>query len=298
MTTALMQAVDLRSAHARVLGALLPIATEQTEMHEQGLAFTVRWISSLSAKDAAHVAMPGGPRDPDFNPFLSPDPALTVGPVGERHVIILNKFPVCDRHLVLARREFEEQLAPLTPDDFNALATVMSEAGGLGFYNGGAQAGASQRHKHVQWIPSVKGNASLRFLVSGLPAGLSEQVAVVHPRLPLKHIFVRVQGSQGAQANTLAASLHQALGLACSTLGLEVQENGLMPPFNMLVDNGWMLVVPRSRELIHQVSVNALSYGGTMYVRHPEQVEAIRQAGPLSVLAQAAYSRDDATTVV
>ncbi|NYT63785.1 phosphorylase [Alcaligenaceae bacterium] len=290
MTTALMQAVDLRSAEARASGALLPIVAEQTEIQEQGLAFMVRWISSLSAKDAAKMALPGGPRDPDFNPFLPPDPALTVGPVGEQHVIILNKFPVCDRHLVLARREFEEQLAPLTLADLTALAVVMSEAGGLGFYNGGAQAGASQRHKHVQWIPSAKGNASLRFLALGLPGGLPEHAVAVHPRLALKHVFVRVPGSEGAQVNTLALSLHRALGLAFRTLGLEPGENGLMPPFNMLIDNGWVLVVPRSSEHAHEVSVNALSYGGTLYVRHPEQVEAIRRAGPLAVLVQAAYS--------
>lgn len=290
MTTALMQAVDLRSAQARASGALLPIAAEQTEIHEQGLAFVVRWISTLSAKDSAKAAMPGGPRDPDFNPFLSPDPELTVGPVGEQHVIILNKFPVCDRHLVLARREFAEQLAPLTVQDFAALAVIMSESGGLGFYNGGVQAGASQRHKHVQWIPTAKGNANLRFLALGLPGGLPEHAVAVHPRLPLKHVFVRVQGSQGAQVGALAASLHQALGLACRTLGLEPEANGLMPPFNMLIDNGWMLVVPRSREHAHEVSVNALSYGGTLYVRYPEQVEAIRQAGPLAVLVQAGYS--------
>ncbi|WP_353151722.1 DUF4922 domain-containing protein [Pollutimonas bauzanensis] len=290
MTTAFMQAVDLRSADARMSGALQPIDAEQTEIQDQGFTFTVRWLSSLSAKDAAKVAMPGGPRDPDFNPFLSPDPALTVGPIGDRHVAILNKFPVCDRHLVLARQQFEEQLTPLALEDFSALSLIMSESGGLGFYNGGPQAGASQRHKHVQWIPNAKGNASLRFFVSGLPGGLPEQAVAVHPRLPIKHVFVRVRCGLGTATHASASSLHQAFGLACRTLGLTTDENGLLSPFNMLADNGWLLVVPRSREHAHEVSVNALSYGGTLYVRHPEQVDAIRRVGPLAVLAQAAYS--------
>lgn len=290
MTTAFMQAVDLRSADARVSGALQPIKTEQTEIQEQGLTFIVRWASSLSAKDAAKAAMPGGPRDPDFNPFLVPEPALTVGPIGERHVAILNKFPVCDRHLVLARRQFEEQQAPLTLDDFTALSLIMSESGGLGFYNGGANAGASQRHKHVQWIPTAKGNSSLRFFVSGLPGGLPEQAVAVHPRLPIKHVFVRARCGLGTAVHASAQSLYQALGLACRTLGLMPDENGLLPSFNMLVDNGWLLVVPRRCEHVHDVSVNALSYGGTLYVRYPEQVEIIRRDGPLAVLVQAAYS--------
>ena len=80
-------------------------------------------------KDAtAKVAIPGGPRDPNFNPFLNPDPALTVGPIGEHHTIILNKFPLTARHLVLARRVFAEQLEPLNLADFTALALVMTEA--------------------------------------------------------------------------------------------------------------------------------------------------------------------------
>ena len=78
------------------------------------MRFIVRWVSSLAVKDAtkattstatpagasaaAPVAIPGGPRDPNFNPFLKPDPELTVGPIGTEHVAILNKFPLCDRH--------------------------------------------------------------------------------------------------------------------------------------------------------------------------------------------------------
>ncbi len=45
--------------------------------------------------------------DPNFNPFLNPDPGeLTVGPIGEHHTVHYpwNKFPLAARHLVLARR--------------------------------------------------------------------------------------------------------------------------------------------------------------------------------------------------
>ncbi len=137
-----------------------------------------------SEKDAKTVAIPGGPRDPNFNPFLNPDPELTVGPVGDAHVAILNKFPLCARHLVLARRVFEEQRLPLARSDFAALAALMGEAGGIGLYNGGTAAGASQRHKHVQWMPDDAGNASLSLFAPGLPTGLAEQGVATHAALP------------------------------------------------------------------------------------------------------------------
>lgn len=285
MGTDLLNAVDERSASARASGALLPIQAEETVLEDAGLRFIVRWVSSLAVKDAAKVTLPGGPRDPNFNPFLAPEPALTVGPVGEHHVAILNKFPVCDRHLVLARRTFEEQLIPLALIDFTALALVMGEYGGLGFYNGGAPAGASQRHKHVQWIPAAEGNASMRLLAAGLPADTAEQGLHRHPALAMKHCCVRVSKAEGTPVELAAQSMHAAFKRACLELGLEPDESGLLPSFNLLAGDGWLMVVPRSREHFEEVSINALSYGGTLYVRRPEQVEAIRATGPLRVLA-------------
>lgn len=280
-----LNAVDERSASARATGALLPIQAEETVLEDAGLGFIVRWVSSLAVKDAAKVTLPGGPRDPNFNPFLAPEPALTVGPVGEHHVAILNKFPVCDRHLVLARRTFEEQLIPLALIDFKALAIVMGEYGGLGFYNGGAPAGASQRHKHVQWIPSAPGNASLRLLADGLPGDIGEQGVARHPGLPMKHCFVRVSNAMGTPVDVAAHSMLSGFRLACDQLALATDEHGLLPSFNLLAGDGWLMLVPRSREHFEEVSINALSYGGTLYVRRPEQVEAIRATGPLRVLA-------------
>jgi ATP adenylyltransferase len=46
-----------------------------------------------------------------------------------------------------------------------------------------------------------------------------------------------------------------------------------------------MLVVPRSREHFSGVSVNALGYAGSLFVRSTEGFEAVRRAGPLEVLA-------------
>src|SRR5699024_4703280 len=110
MPVTFWNAVTDRTTHALSSGDLQPLKTEETSVHDQGLPFTIRWASHLADKPpsapAPKPSLPGGPRDPDFNPFLHPEPALTVGPVGQHHTAILNKFPVCLHHLVLARREF------------------------------------------------------------------------------------------------------------------------------------------------------------------------------------------------
>lgn len=297
MASTFMRAVRARTDAAIASGDLQPIVADQVVIHDGGLPFTVRWVAALAAKDAARDAaradaattLPGGPRDPDFNPFLPPDPALTVDTLGEHHNVVLNKFPVCLHHLVLARREFAEQLSPLEHIDFLALAMVLSDVGGLGFYNGGAAAGASQRHKHVQWIPESQDNASLRHLSAALPDDTAIGGLARHPDLPLRHRFVRVEAGRGCDPDASARTMHEAFGRACAALGLTPGDDGLLPPCNMLVGDGWMLVLPRSREHFEGVSLNALSYGGTIYVREPAQVEAIRAAGPLSALAAVAY---------
>lgn len=322
MGSTFMQTVRARTDAAIASGDLQPIVADEVVIQDGGLPFTVRWVAALAAKDAAkHAAvasakgvtggaghraggdagggdqagaasgtiLPGGPRDPNFNPFLPPDPALTVGTLGEHHHVVLNKFPVCLHHLVLARREFAEQLSPLELIDFLALATVISDVGGLGFYNGGAAAGASQRHKHVQWIPEAAGNASLRHLAQRLPQDAAPGAVARHPALPLRHCFVRTEAARGCEPATAARSMHDAFGRACAELGLVPGEDGLLPPCNMLAGDGWMLVLPRSREHFEGVSLNALSYGGTVYVREPAQIEAIRSAGPLMALAAVAY---------
>jgi sulfate adenylyltransferase (ADP) / ATP adenylyltransferase len=285
-----MDSIEARSASALASGALQPVQVEQTEMEDGGMRFIVRWVSSLAAKDAAgEVALPGGPRDPDFNPFLNPDPELTVGPIGDEHVAILNKFPVCEGHLVLARREFEEQLVPLARSDFAALAVIMGEAGGIGLYNGGTAGGASQPHKHVQWMPEAEGNASLRMFTPGLPADPPDQGVATHPALPMKHCFVRVRCGKDVAVDVAADSLHAGFLRACEELDLRPDADGRLPPYNMLAGDGWLLLVPRSREHFEDISVSSVFFAGTLYTRTPEQIEAIRRARPLRALAAVGY---------
>lgn len=284
MASPLMQLVDSRSTAAISTGALLPVDAEEIRLDYDGLVFRVRHVKALRKKQA----MPGGPRDPNFNPFLPPEPALTVGPIGSHHVAILNKYPVSPRHLVLARTEFLEQQTPLEFADFAALAHVLSSAGGLGFHNGGAPAGASQRHKHVQWIPVGPGNASLNMFRAALDPGAREHTIFIHLQLPLRHCFVRVKAGKGVDEETSAASMLAGYRRALETLRLEPDDEGHLPPSNLLVEDGWMLLVPRSKEHFADVSINALSFGGVFYVKDEGQVRAIQEVGPLRALTSVA----------
>lgn len=284
-TPDLLSQIDRTTANALESGALQPIRTEQTTVVDAELAFAVRWVSSLAHKDAARVAAVSR-RDPDFNPFLPPDPALTVAELGDAHLAVLNKYPVIERHLLIVTRAFEAQTTPLTVADFTALASVMAPHGGLGFYNGGADAGASQPHKHLQWIPHGKGLAAFTDHLADLDAG---QAAALHV-LEWQHLFLKLDTAIWASAETAGRALHAVFERACRDLGLIANSNP-MPPYNLLLTHEHMLVVPRSREKWSEISVNALGYAGSLFVRRPEQIEHLREVGPLTLLTQVACPR-------
>ena len=58
-----------------------------------------------------------------------------------------------------------------------------------------------------------------------------------------------------------------------------------MPPYNLLLDRDWLMVVPRRHEHWQDISVNALGFAGSLFVRRPAQIEQIRAVGPLALLA-------------
>lgn len=276
--------IDRVIARAVASGALQPITTEQTTVSDGGVSFMVRWISSLARRDAARVAA-AGRRDPDFNPFLPPEPDLLINRIGDAHLVLLNKYPVIAQHLLIVTRGFEEQTAALTGADFAALLTVMQTLGGIGFYNGGTEAGASQRHKHLQWIPDRSDGANLTRLTIDLRADQPALQVTHHPGLPWRHAFVRHGGIAPVPAGD--NPLQQAFTLACRQLDLPT-DGDPMPPYNLIVDRDWMLVVPRSRERYRDISVNALGFAGSLFVRKPAQIELVREIGPLRLLAAVA----------
>lgn len=268
-----LAAIDAAIARATEAGALHAIRTEQTFIEDCGLRFLVRWASTLAAKNVARRTAAAGPA----NPFLPPEPVLTLGPAGPMHLLVLNKFPVIARHLLIVTRDFEEQTAPPTHGDFDALAGVMRALGGLGFYNGGAEAGASQRHKHLQWIPESPQSDCLRGMTAALPDRAAAAEGVIHPLLSWRHAFVRLPATLDGTA------LQRAFWRAAACCGLEPRE-GRMPPYNFLTNDEWLLVVLRRQERCEGISINALGFAGSMFVRDLHEIDKVRAIGPLAML--------------
>jgi sulfate adenylyltransferase (ADP) / ATP adenylyltransferase len=273
----LWPAILCATEHGLASGALQPIETDQEVVEEAGVGFLVRKVSSLARKDEDKAkrkkkAVKSGIK---VNPFLPHDEDLFVADISETHFGLLNKFNVIDHHLLIVTRHFEDQETLLTLADFRALAACMGEFEGLGFYNGGVVAGASQPHKHLQMVPLPMAESGPAVPIEPLlPAAAGDAIATV-PGLPFRHAFCRAPASFEATHALYRAMLH-TVGVG----GTERQS----APYNLLLTRRWMLVVPRSREFLGTVSINGLGYAGSLFVRGEADMGMVREVGPMEVL--------------
>jgi len=288
----LWPAIRKRSEEAIRSGALHAIETKQDYIEDKGVRFLVRSVSSLARKEAEKkkAAAPDRPTAP-FNPFLPPEPKLTVTEISPTHLAILNKFNVIDHHLLIVTREFEHQETLLNLNDFEAFWVCMAEFEGLGFYNGGTVAGASQTHKHLQMIPLplVAGEQELPMshLLKSVPW---ERRMLQIPALPFPHVFAPLDGDLSADLLRSAEMTNRLYVEMLACLGIEaVANNGELrqsAPYNLLLTRRWMLLVPRATEFYQSISVNALGFAGSLFVRNEKEMETIRRQGPMNILTK------------
>ncbi|MFZ4803097.1 MAG: ATP adenylyltransferase [Synechococcus lacustris] len=256
-------------------GALVPLATELLDSSPWH-PFQVRRLLSATPK---HLHAPG----PKPNPFQPWDRRLEVFGL-DRHVVLLNKYPVEPGHLLLITRDWQHQGGWLNRDDWGAVAALWGQQSGLWFFNSGPEAGASQPHRHLQLLPRRPGQQPCPLAGQFLQA-LESGVTPWPWQLGLRPL----DPSQPPSAETLAAiygELAGAQGLGSPRLDASPQR-----PYNLLITPSWFALVPRRLEGHGGFSLNALAYGGYLLATENSDVAWLAQQGPLALLAEAALPR-------
>ena len=281
-----------RSRHALACGAMQPIETTEEIVSDAGVDFLVRRLSSLARKEEARKRSEGAAKP--ANPFLPHEPDLFVADISASHFALLNKFNVIAHHLLIITRGFVDQETLVDQEDFRALAACMAQMDGLAIYNGGAVAGASQPHKHLQLVPLPLAPCGLPVPVEPLFTQASGATGVVGiPGLPFRNAFAWLDPDWFGEPETAAAHLNRLYRDLLSAVGLgPAPQAGARQagPYNLLATRRWMLLVPRSRELFDSVSVNSLGYAGSMFVRDEAQMRVLTRAGPMAVLRETAVA--------
>jgi sulfate adenylyltransferase (ADP) / ATP adenylyltransferase len=114
------------------------------------------------------------------------------------HYLILNKFPIIAEHFMLVTKQNKAQTEKLEKEDLDATFACLEAWNGqtkdgrrrrlFAFFNSGEHSGASQPHRHVQFLP-------VESMVEGLEAGkwellmdrLTAEEGSIGISIPLQH---------------------------------------------------------------------------------------------------------------
>jgi ATP adenylyltransferase len=182
----------------------------------------------------------------------------------------------------------------LTVRDFGALWACLQEYDGLGFYNGGEAAGASQRHKHLQVVPlPIAPEGPAVPLEPLLPGARFKDGMGTIPQFPFLHVFARLGADDAvpaaaAETFSLYRNMLGHVGMKGQSRDGTEKQSG---PYCLLVTREWMLLVPRSTEFFEGISVNSLGYAGALLVRDRQQMEILKIRGPMEALRSVALPR-------
>ena len=259
------------SERAREVGALIPLETSQLQL--KGVApFLLRRLDGLPPR---HLSREG----PKPNPFLPWDSPLEIGQLGNSHALILNKYPVQACHLLLITRGWQPQTGWLAHSDWQAVAHVAADTGGLWFFNSGPMAGASQPHRHLQLLPRHPGEASCP-----LATLLMNQLQEREPRWPWHYaLSPRWDPLEGRDLLPLYREHATLLGL-----GDPDGPGQPLHPYNLIFDDQWFLTVRRVREHCAGFSVNGLGFGGFLLCTAQSDLGWLEGHGPWCLLAEVA----------
>ncbi|SAL82131.1 ATP adenylyltransferase [Caballeronia arvi] len=280
-----------QTERALACGALRSFDTVQSAIEDGGVRFLVRQAANLARKEEASKLAAKSAADAASewrDPFSPCEEALRVGDIGEEHFLLLNKFNVLAHHLLIVTTDFEPQECLIGENDFAALFACLDRFDGLGFYNGGAIAGSSQPHKHLQMVP-LPLDADTQ---EALPIEPHLEAARTNgifraPGLAFAHAAAWLDNHDAAYAHATYRRLLDAIGVEALDVAGAAHQSA---PYNLLVTRRWMLAVPRSVSHVEGVAVNALGFAGSLFVRDDAQRGIVESRGPMKLLADAAIS--------
>ncbi|EKG13917.1 hypothetical protein MPH_08916 [Macrophomina phaseolina MS6] len=300
-----------------------------------GVPFQLRYCPALAKKPSASTPPPkpadeNEPPKPKFDPFEAPPDDLLVAQVPEpenpSHILVLNKYPVIRDHLIIATKENKPQTQLLEQDDLDTTYATLAEwerakkgpAGGrlFAFFNSGEHSGASQPHRHLQFLPvdSMRSSPDTdgwdllvdRILKS--PHSVSTGF-ISDTSIPFAHFASRIPpNASGPELHTIYTALHSTAvefvrkyihSHPSTSLALHTpnSDNRSSISYNMALTTEAMVIAPRRRggdvllktadgssslessgddDAAGVVELNGTVLGGTLMVKAERQWDLLR----------------------
>lgn len=238
------------------------------------------------------------------DPFEEPyNPNLFAGEIhtddGD-YAVLLNKFAVVQDHFILVTKKYTSQNGPLTPTDLvqaYLLLVAAKKAGKhfMAFYNCGDRSGASQPHKHIQFIPVEDDGPPIEKLTrTQNPEEQFKPFSI--NSLPYSHFINRFPSATPAIGidileDLLGSTFMGLLDRVISTIRQDPDHPSGSPSYNVIITLEHLYVIPRKKEKYafkesqqDDMSVNALGFAGMLLVKSEEDLESVKGEGALNIL--------------
>ncbi|TVY43090.1 Diadenosine 5',5'''-P1,P4-tetraphosphate phosphorylase [Lachnellula subtilissima] len=285
---------------AQEAGDLTFYSTQVSILSCNGLPFQIRFSPALASKPKSNK-----PRNSKLvDPFENPQKGLFLADLSPTHYLVLNKFPVIPDHFILATKRFQEQTDLLEEEDISAAYECLKayRAQGeelFGFFNSGEHSGASQPHRHIQFLP-------VESMRNGIEEGTSWDVLADNltgnqdtADLPFTYFVSEIPDADIAtpsQLHKIYTALYDRALRATQKFAecpgnsfslLETTRKGESPiSYNIGLTDRKMVLCPRVSEgskiksiegdVIGPIALNGTVLGGTLLIKSNEEWQALR----------------------
>jgi sulfate adenylyltransferase (ADP) / ATP adenylyltransferase len=252
------------------------------------------------------------------DPFENPSAELLVAEVPKNcpsHILVLNKYPVIANHFILATKTSRPQTDMLEEDDIAVThACLKSWETGSGcegprrlfaFFNSGELSGASQAHRHLQFLPfedmaAPNERADWKLLIDGMSQSCGPPDELLsNPSLPFCHHALDIPPSASSRVlHEIYERLYDAaLSSAQSQSGVASEPDTLTSSspkaaaisYNLAMTATRMAICPRRSEYAvipssdgeSSVAVNGTILGGTLMVKDEVEWQSLQNDSSL-----------------
>ena len=252
-------------------GCLFPLNTKIiTNKYYKDSDFIIRQLDT-------HKFVKNKKIGPKINPFNPWDRKLEIDQIGNKHQLILNKYPVQKGHILLITNSWKPQDGWLDNYDFIALREVNDDTSGLWFFNSGPLAGASQPHRHFQLLRRTIDQQNCPRENWFLNLNKNEKS---NKKLKRNIIVVRLNNS------AKETDIYQKYLKISKKIGLGDPQSNEKPKsaYNLLITSNWMAIIKRSNDHIYGYSMNGLGFAGYILVTEKSDIEYLKTNGPEKLL--------------
>lgn len=236
-----------------------------------------------------------------INPFAEPEPELTIlddfGPEDE-FKLVYNKYPVVPKHFMMITKEFISQNTPLNSNELLAIYSVLQTLKNapekqewIAFYNCGEESGASQPHKHVQFIslPPENFRPYPEDLISTsepfIPSTTREPLQ--NPDIPFAHFVAKLPNISEVDKDDLTMIFSGLLQRVLTVLR-ENEANHIS--YNCILTTNYMMLVPRKKaKYAEKIGINSCGILGLFLCPSEETFNLCKEVGPLEILKDVGF---------